>query len=262
MKEIITDLEKLEVAEPLEFISDIGIEREEGDKIIADIKEIMEANPEMITLSAPQIGYNKRIFCIRFNDIIKTFIDPVITKKTGSTLVIETCSMMPGKEILIARPEEITVVYYTDDFKYEENKLVGPAAAIFDQQVQLLDCVFPSELGLVSDIEEDGSLNDLTEEEFEELKEIYIQFIKIKAKQAEEEASKNEELAKQYRQLKFTEDVVNGRTLILESDEEAETRAILNKRTKAHKIQTKKAESKYEFKAGVNRVLNQKKGKK
>ena len=30
MKEIITDLEKLEVAEPLEFISDIGIEREEG----------------------------------------------------------------------------------------------------------------------------------------------------------------------------------------------------------------------------------------
>lgn len=261
MKEIITDLEKLEVAEPLEFISDSGVEREEGDKIIADLKEIMEANPEMITLSAPQIGYNKRIFCIRFNDIIKTFIDPIITKKTGSTLVIETCSMMPGKEILIARPEELTVVYYTDDFKYEENKLVGPAAAIFDQQVQLLDCVFPSELGLVSDTEEDGNLNDLTEEEFEELKEIYIQFIKIKAKQAEKEAVKNEELAKQYRQLKFTEDVVNGRTLILESDEEAEARASLSKRTKAHKIQTKKAESKYEFKAGVNRVLNQKKGK-
>ncbi len=262
MKEIITDLEKLEVAKPLEFISDTGVEREEGDKIIADLKEIMEANPEMITLSAPQIGYNKRIFCIRFNDIIKTFIDPIITKKTGSTLVIETCSMMPGKEILLARPEEITTVYYTDDFKYEENKLVGPAAAIFDQQVQLLDCVFPSELGLVSDIEEDGSLNNLTEEEFEELKEIYIQFIKIKAKQAADEAAKDEELAKQYKQLKFTEDVVNGRTLILESDEEAETRATLNKRTKAHQIQTKKIESKYEFKAGVNRVLNQKKGKK
>ncbi len=262
MKEIITDLEKLEVAEPLEFISDIGVEREEGDKIIADIKEIMEANPEMITLSAPQIGYNKRIFCIRFNDTIKTFIDPIITKKTGNTLVIETCSMMPGKEILIARPEELTVVYYTDDFKYEENKLVGPAAAIFDQQVQLLDCVFPSELGLVSDIEEDGSLNDLTEEEFEELKEIYKQFIQIKAKQAAEEAAKNEELAKQYRQLKFTEDVVNGRTLILESDEEANARATLSKRTKAHEIQTKKIESKYEFKAGVNRVLGQKKGKK
>lgn len=262
MKEIITDLEKLEVAEPLEFISDIGVEREEGDKIIADLKEIMEANPEMITLSAPQIGYNKRIFCIRFKDIIKTFIDPIITKKTGSTLVIETCSMMPGKEILIARPEEITTVYYTDDFKYEENKLVGPAAAIFDQQVQLLDCVFPSELGLVSDIEEDGSLNDLTEEEFEELKEIYIQFIKIKAKQAEEEAVKNEELAKQYRQLKFTEDVVNGRTLILESDEEAEQRRALNKATKAHKIADDKAYAKANFKTGVTKVLGKKKGHK
>jgi hypothetical protein len=29
---------------------------------------------------------------------------------------------MPGKEILITRPEELTVVYYTEDFKYEENK--------------------------------------------------------------------------------------------------------------------------------------------
>jgi len=262
MKELITDLEKLEVAEPLEFLTEAGVERSEGDAIIADLKEVLEANPDMITISAPQIGYNKRIFCIRFNDTIKTFIDPIITKKTGNNLVIETCSMMPGKEILIARPEEITVVYYTDDFKYEENKLVGAAAAIFDQQVQLLDCVFPSELGLVSDIEEDGSLNDLTDEEFAELREIYIQFIKVKAKQAEDEATKNAELAKQYRQLKFSEDVVNGRTLILESDEEAETRAALNKRAKAHQIQTKKIEAKHEFKAGVNKALKNKKGHK
>jgi peptide deformylase len=261
MKELITDIEKLEVAEPLKFITDTGIDREKGDQIINDLKEIMEANPNMISLAAPQIGEPYRIFCIRFNDTIKTFIDPIIKKKQGSKLVVETCSLLPGKEILLTRPEEITVVYYTDDFKYEDNKLVGPAAAIFDQQIQLLDGVLPSDLGLVSDIEEDGSLFDLTNEEFEQVKEIYKQFIQVKTKQAQEEAIANPELEKQYRQLKFSEDVINGRTLILESDEEAETRNILNKRTKAHKIQAKKVESKYEFKAGVNHVLNRKKGK-
>ena len=50
MKEIITDPEKLEVAEPLKFITDTGIDREKGDQIINDLKEIMEANPDMISL--------------------------------------------------------------------------------------------------------------------------------------------------------------------------------------------------------------------
>lgn len=262
MKELITDIEKLEVAEPLKFITDTGIDRAKGDEIIKDLKEILEANPEMITLAAPQIGEPYRIFCIRFNDTIKTFIDPIIKKKQGGKLVVETCSLLPGKEILLTRPEEITVVYYTDEFTYEDNKLVGPAAAIFDQQIQLLDGILPSDLGLVSDIKEDGSLFDLTDEEFEQVREIYKQFIQIKAEQACAETAADPELEKQYKQLKFAEDVINGRSLILESDEEAEARALLNKRTKAHKIQTKKAESKYEFKAGINRVLGRKKGKK
>lgn len=262
MKELITDITKLEPAEPLEFISDIGINREEGDAIIKDLKEIMDANPDMISLAAPQIGINKRIFCIRFNEVIKTFIDPIITKKTGGKLTIETCSLLPGKEILLVRPEEITVIYYTDDFVYEDNKLIGAAAAIFDQQVQLLDGILPSDLGLVSDIEEDGSLNDLTPEEFEEIKEIYKQFIKIKAVKAEKEITENEESAKQYKQLKFSEDVINGRTLVIDSDEESKHKLAIKQAGKASRIAENKAYAKTNFKAGVNKALRSKKGHK
>jgi len=60
--------------------------------------------------------------------------------------------LFPGKEFVIGRPEEITVVYYNEDFKYEDNKLMGYAAALFDQQYQLLEGVLPDELGLMSDI--------------------------------------------------------------------------------------------------------------
>ena len=59
----------------------------------------------------------------------------------------------------------------------EDNKLLGIAARLFDQQYQLLDGVSPADLGLVSDIEQDGSLSELTEEEFNQVIEIYKQFV-------------------------------------------------------------------------------------
>ncbi|MBR6641944.1 MAG: peptide deformylase, partial [Clostridia bacterium] len=84
METIIFDLEKLaQPSEPLTFLSEEGAKTEEGTEIVAKIKEVMEANPDMLALSAPQIGINKRIFCLRFNDQIKTFINPIITKKKG-----------------------------------------------------------------------------------------------------------------------------------------------------------------------------------
>jgi len=125
MKEIIKTIETLAVAaKPLQFLTDAGVEKEEGNSIIADIKEIMAADEHILALSAPQIGIDARIFCIKFKDVIKTFINPIITKKTDYKIRPETCISMPGKEILITRPEDITVVYYTDEFKYEENRLL------------------------------------------------------------------------------------------------------------------------------------------
>ena len=211
---IITDLEQLQKpAEPLEFLTEAGTKREEGEEIIAKLKAAMEEEM-LVTLAAPQIGINKRIFCIRFADQIKAFINPIITKKTGSVLGPETFNSLPGKEILIARPEEVRAVYYTDDFKYEDNKFLKTVARLFDQQCQLLDGILPTELGLVSDIEEDGSLWDLTDEEFAQLTEVYKKFITAKTKAMNEAISEAEQDT--YKKLKFTEDVINGRTEVIE----------------------------------------------
>lgn len=218
MKRIVKDIEKLRVpAEPLEFLTEAGVSREEGDEIVKAIKEVMEKHTDIIALAAPQIGINKRIFCIRFNDVIKTFINPIVTKKSGNVIAPETCTSMPGKEILIARPAEVTVVYYTDAYKYEDNKLLGPAARIFDQMTQLLDGIAPDVLGLVSDVEQDGSLADLSEEEINELAELYKTFIAAKTKAAKEalESADDAALQNEYKQLKVAEDIINGRTLLI-----------------------------------------------
>jgi peptide deformylase len=262
MESIITDIEMLSIpSEPLTFLSEKGAETSEGNEIVAKIKEVMEANPELLALSAPQVGINKRIFCLRFNDQIKTFINPIITKKKGLNIVIETCASMPGKEIVIGRPEEITAVYYNDEFKYEDNKLVGVAASMFDQQAQILDGVLPSELGLVSDIEEDGKIE---EADLTEIIPFYKDtFLPSRLQSLQNAIQADEEAEKDFRQLKFTEGVINGRIAVVESSNETTKRAQAKKAANRAIRNANAAEAamqKAEFKSFVSRA--QKKSRK
>lgn len=249
MESIIIDVEKLnQPAEPLTFLSDAGAQTEEGSEIITKIKEVMEENAELLALSAPQIGINKRIFCLRFNDQIRTFINPIITKKKGLNIIIETCASMPGKEIVIGRPEEITVVYYNEDFKYEDNKLLGVAASLFDQQAQILDGVLPCELGLVSDIEEDGKIEDA---DLAEIIPFYKDtFLPSKMACLQNAIEADETAAENYKQLKFTEGVINGRIVVVENEADAAKRAKARKvanRTVLNMNRAEKMAQKAEF---------------
>lgn len=255
MNEIIFDLEKLaQPAEPLTFLAEDGAKTEEGAEIITKIKEVMETDETILALAAPQIGINKRIFCIRFNDQIKTFINPIITKKKGLNIVIETCSSLPGKEIVIGRPEEVTIIYYNEEFKYEDNKLLGVGAALFDQQAQILDGVLPNELGLVSDIEKDGKITD---EDLEEIIPFYKDtFLPQRLETLKQAISADEETDKAFRQLRFTEGVINGRNVVVESTEEALQRSKAKKASNKAIISMSKAEQaqqKAEFKNFVNK---------
>lgn len=221
IKTVITDIEQLKTAVN---ITDLKIEevdvKENLQKIIEDLKDTLWAQENCLALSAPQIGYTERIIGIKFNDGIKIFINPVVTKKLKYAIGGETCASMPGKEILIARPEEISLVYYNESFVYEDNKLLGVAARLFDQQYQFMEGVTPDELGLVSDIEQDGPISDLTAEEFEQVKNIYKQLIQVKTKALEDTLLEDDETKKQYKELKFAEQVISGRALILENEEE------------------------------------------
>lgn len=246
MEQIITAIEQ--PSEPLEFLTESGAQTEEGLEIIGKIKAVMEADETVLALAAPQIGINKRIFCLRFNDQIKTFINPIITKKKGLNIVIETCASMPGKEIVIGRPEEVTVVYYNEDFKYEDNKLIGVAASMFDQQAQVLDGVLPSELGLVSDIAEDGKIE---EADLADIIPFYKDtFLPSRLASLHTAIEADEEAKKDYKQLKFTEGVINGRIAVVESEEEAKKRAKAKKaanKTAMSVRATEKAMQKHSF---------------
>ena len=255
MELIITNVEELrQPAEPLTFLTETGAQTEEGLEIVGKIKEAMEQDSSILALSAPQIGINKRIFCLRFNDQIKAFINPIITKKKGLNIIIETCPSFPGKEIVIGRPEEITVVYYNEDFRYEDNKLLGVAASLFDQQAQVLDGVFPDELGLVSDIETDGKIE---EDDLAEIIPFYKDtFLPSRLATLQTVIEADEDAIKDYKHLKFTEGVINGRIAVLEPEENAKKRAKAKRAANKAIISMNKAEQAAQKRDFTNYVRN------
>ena len=142
-----------------------------------------------------------------------------------------------------------------EEFKYEDNKLLGVAACMFDQQAQLLDGVTPGELGLVSDIVEDGKIE---ESDMEAIIPFYKDtFLPTRLASLNSAIGSDEEASKDFKQLKFTEGVINGRIAVLEPQAEANKRARAKKAANKAIVgmkQAEKAVQKGEFKNFVTKV--------
>lgn len=81
---------------------------EELHKLIDGMRHAM-AESNGMGLSANQVGSNKRIFIMQSRDAVIEFINPVITDRTGNTLLDEGCLSAPGVSLQIPRAEQVTV---------------------------------------------------------------------------------------------------------------------------------------------------------
>ena len=207
VKEIITDLNELgewsEVIDP----------RKEGklcQQITGELKATMRAN-DLIYLTAPQIGYKRRIFCVKFgkNDY-RTFINPSISNNVGFTFARETCASIPGKTYIRPRFNSIEIIYYTPMGKIESRKVVGLSAQIINHCVDHLDGLILSDIGL----EIDEMFDNATDEEREEVLRAYMDALDLQQKALDEEIKNNEELSKLSEAVDFLESVRKGETII------------------------------------------------
>lgn len=109
MKEILTlDQHEIDLSERSDEI-DLRTQNAEAKEIIKELKDTIRKN-KLKALSAPAIGYKKRIFCIAFDEEIKTFINPTFSAK-GLSLSRETCTSIPGKVYIRPRNNDINVIY-------------------------------------------------------------------------------------------------------------------------------------------------------
>lgn len=202
--DIITDIDKLS-----ERAEEINIKKERPllNEIVLAIKEKIR-ELELTGLSAPQIGYNKRVFCLNFNGDIRTLINPVILNAEGIDLGREKCSSLPDKTYLRPRATKITVAFQTPMNKVEQCELIGLAAKVCQHQVDHLDGILLSDIGL----EIDGQFERATDENKAAIIKLYLDSLDMQAKQLDEEVESDED-AKQIKQAaEFMRSVQTGET--------------------------------------------------
>ena len=164
----------------------------------------------MTALSACQIGHYKRIICLNFNGDIRTFINPIITKVKGLLLSRETCHSIPGKTYIRTRYGKISITYQTPLGKIESIDLVGLAANVFQHHIDHLDGLLLNDVGL--EIDED--FDNATDEERQEVIDMYLDSLDLRGKELEEEIANNKELHQLSEGAKFINSVNSGETKI------------------------------------------------
>lgn len=206
-KQIITDIDQLS-----EWSIEINPQKEGKltQEIILALKTTMREN-NLISLSAPQIGFNRRIFCIKFgkNDY-RTFINPAIENNSGITMHRETCSSIPDKEFIIPRFNKIRFYFITPMSKIESATLAGNAAYIFQHCMDHLNGMLVSDIGL----EIDELFDAATEEEREQLLVMYAESLDLRQKQLDKEISETPELTELNDAIKFINSVNDGSTVL------------------------------------------------
>ena len=214
IKEIITDVDELSGrCDEIDIRKDNKLMRD----IILCLKDaIREKN--LTNLSAPEIGFDKRIFVINFNGDLRSFVNPIITQVSGLELSREECPSIPGKSFIRPRNNDITVTYQTPLGKIETRRMVGAAAITFQHALDHLDGLLLSDIGL--EVGED--FDNATEEERRELIEAYLDTLDAREKEAKAEVEKDETLKKTADAIDFIEKVQSGEVKIATSVETEE----------------------------------------
>lgn len=174
--------------------------------VVSDLKDTIRNNKNLTALSASQLGYFDRIFCINFNNDIRAFVNPVITKAEGLKFVREKSPSIPDKEYIVPRSESVYAIYQKPDGTTESNKFEGPVAETFQHQLDMLDGVLISDFGLEILSEFDLA----TDEEKETLIKEYIKFLKRKEKKLNKEIDSDPDLKKILDGARFINAVAKG----------------------------------------------------
>lgn len=210
VKPIVTDYEQLsEIADTVDTIKD----NKTVQKIIKELRATVKAH-NLSDLSAPQIGYNKRIFVINYNGDIVSYINPAIQTAEGLDLARETCISIPGKMYIRPRNTKIHVNYVNPTGKLETKELVGATAFVFQHALDHLNGLLVSDVGL----EIDNDFLDASEEERLEVINEYVEILGIKHKQIHEDIEKDWDAKQIYGAIDFIDSVRKGETKLLKKD--------------------------------------------
>lgn len=199
--------EKSSRADEIDIISDRTLFKKIVKTLSDEIKE-----KQLLCLTAPEVGYNYRIFAINFNGDIQFFTNPKISKGYSKMKISEkmhfTRERYLEKDYIIFYFDEIVLNCQTIKGLPECNKFISPASDLVQSCVNKLDGIYPSDPEIGLEVLE--GFDSLTENEQLEIINMFREYqLKLK-NYVNEEISKDEELSKMSKAIEFMDKVAAG----------------------------------------------------
>lgn len=215
-KDIITDYEKLS-----DWCVEIDVKKEGKlcQEIVLALKATMRKN-NLETLTAPQIGYNRRVMCMKFGKSdYRTFINPMTENNSNITMSRETCSSIPDTRYIIPRFNKVKFFYTTPMGDVQGCNLVGRAAHLYQHCLDHLNGMIVSDVGL----QIDDDFDNATEEEKQEILRMYMESLDLRQKELNKMIEEDKELSDLNDAIKFIRSVKDGETTLEKVDKKEPT---------------------------------------
>lgn len=175
---------------------------------IADIKNELVKNGDLVSLCAPQVGHNLRLFVVRTADrSFKAFLNPLIVNSEGMHLSRENNASLPDKTYIIPRRNKIHLAYQDPKGHVLSETYIGAYAEVIQQMVEFLDGILLSDYGL----EIDKAFDRAKKSDKEKIISMYLESLKLDSNTLNKEINEDP-------QLKNINDTINFMTGMLTGD--------------------------------------------
>lgn len=173
-------------------------------KIIYALTDAFKEDKDLIFLSAPQIGLKKRAFALKFNDEIRIFFNPMISYFSKESYLSREKCICNDKEYLVVRNKSVELTFQNKNGTIYKNVFKEPVSAIVQCMIDSLEGVVVSDYGL----EIISEFDEASEEEKQEVINMYLEQLKTKNDEMQEEIKNDENLSKINEAIDFMSNVV------------------------------------------------------
>lgn len=204
MRRIEEDLTKLSTR--TDEIVDIMNNSKPVEEAQKEILEFLDNNPDIKSVCANQLGFDIRMFCIRFEDETVFFMNPMIVEQNDLHISIVEDLSLPDKKFMILLPNKVTLNYQDIYSRHKGIDVTGTVAEVMARSVDILDGITIDSLG----IELHDDYFEASEDEQKELQDWYLDYIKNKLDTLNKEIDADPEMKKDKEAIEFLNAVSRG----------------------------------------------------
>lgn len=112
---------------------------EECKTLIQDLKDTLHDSKEGVGISAIQIGEEKKVCVIHYNNQDLVLINPVITRRRGEIISHEGCLSVPGEYGDFKRAQKVWCSYIDENGKNREISEGGFLSRVIQHELDHMD---------------------------------------------------------------------------------------------------------------------------